>query len=140
MPLSSQLTDTRGRRLGDLRISVTDRCNFRCSYCMPREHFGGDHAFLPRAELFTFEEIERVSRLLASLGVRKLRLTGGEPLLRSGLPRLVELLGATFRASIWRSTTNGSLLAALRTELGGCWLAARHREPRCAQPRRVPAA
>ena len=77
--------DRLGRPLHDLRISVTDRCNFRCTYCMPREVFGRDFAFLPRAELLTFEEITRLARLFVALGVRKLRLTGGEPLLRRDL-------------------------------------------------------
>jgi GTP 3',8-cyclase len=106
----SVLTDKRGRPLGDLRISVTDRCNFRCGYCMPRERFGKDHVFLPRAELLSFEEIARASRVLSSLGVRKLRLTGGEPLLRSELPRLVSLLAAIPDVDL-ALTTNGSLLA-----------------------------
>jgi cyclic pyranopterin phosphate synthase len=104
------LSDARGRALGDLRISVTDRCNFRCSYCMPREHFGNEHVFLSRSELLSFEEIARVSRVAAELGVRKLRLTGGEPLLRSELPRLVELLARIPGVDL-ALTTNGSLLA-----------------------------
>lgn len=107
---STQLTDARGRPLSDLRISVTDRCNFRCGYCMPREHFDKGHVFLPRAELLSFEEIGRVARLLAQLGVRKLRLTGGEPLLRSELPRLVAMLAEIPDVDI-ALTTNGSLLA-----------------------------
>ena len=77
------------RSLRDLRISVTDRCNFRCPYCMPREAFGPDFQFLPREEILSFEEITRIARVFASLGVRKLRLTGGEPLLRNDLPKLV---------------------------------------------------
>src|SRR5690606_40125682 len=84
--------DRRGRPLRDLRISVTDRCNFRCSYCMPRSEFGPGFEFLPPAEILSFEEIARVSRAFVSLGVRKLRLTGGEPLLRRHLRRLVEQL------------------------------------------------
>ncbi|HEY8847605.1 MAG TPA: radical SAM protein, partial [Candidatus Limnocylindrales bacterium] len=71
--------DTLGRPLHDLRISVTDRCNFRCTYCMPKDVFGRDYAFLPRAELLSFEEITRLARVFAGAGVRKLRLTGGEP-------------------------------------------------------------
>src|ERR1700752_5045729 len=83
IPLSPRgLADTLGRPLHDLRISVTDRCNFRCTYCMPKEVFGPDFAFLPRAEVLTFEEIERTARVFTSLGVEKLRLTGGEPLVR----------------------------------------------------------
>src|SRR5260221_9916074 len=84
--------DALGRRLRDLRISVTDRCNFRCVYCMPREVFGKDFQFLERSALLTFEEVERVARAFASQGVEKLRLTGGEPLLRRDLERLVEKL------------------------------------------------
>jgi cyclic pyranopterin phosphate synthase len=75
------LRDTRHRPLRDLRISVTDRCNFRCVYCMPKEVFGKDYAFLPRRELLSFEEIERIARVFVDLGVEKIRLTGGEPLL-----------------------------------------------------------
>ena len=84
--------DTLGRRMHDLRISVTDRCNFRCTYCMPREIYGRDFQFLPRAELLTFEEITRLARIFVALGVRKIRLTGGEPLLRRDLPQLVRML------------------------------------------------
>ena len=81
-----------GGRLRDLRVSVTDRCNFRCVYCMPREVFGRDFQFLERAELLTFEEIARLARLFVEQGVRKIRLTGGEPLVRRDLPALVGLL------------------------------------------------
>src|SRR6266508_6195693 len=84
--------DTRMRPLRDLRISVTDRCNFRCVYCMPRDAFGPDHAFLPRDEILTFEEITRLVRAFVTLGVRKVRLTGGEPLIRRDLDRLVGML------------------------------------------------
>ncbi|MFP8872032.1 MAG: radical SAM protein, partial [Myxococcota bacterium] len=77
--------DTRNRPLRDLRISVTDRCNFRCTYCMPAETFGEKYEFLPRRDLLTFEEIERLVRVFAELGVNKLRISGGEPLLRSHL-------------------------------------------------------
>jgi cyclic pyranopterin phosphate synthase len=87
-----RLLDTLGRPLRDLRISVTDRCNFRCVYCMPSEVFGRDYRFLPRRELLTFEEIERTARVFANLGVRKLRLTGGEPLLRRDVEDLVARL------------------------------------------------
>ncbi|MEO8195185.1 MAG: GTP 3',8-cyclase MoaA [Thermoanaerobaculia bacterium] len=100
--------DRLGRPLGDLRISVTDRCNFRCAYCMPRAVYGPDHPFLARAELLTFEEIERLAGIFVALGVRKLRLTGGEPLLRRDLPDLIRRLvplGAPIAL-----TTNGSLL------------------------------
>jgi cyclic pyranopterin phosphate synthase len=102
--------DRFGRQLRDLRISVTDRCNFRCRYCMPREAFGSDFEFLPRNEILTFEEIARLARIFVSLGVRKLRLTGGEPLLRQGLPSLVGMLAAIPGVDI-ALTTNGSLLA-----------------------------
>jgi cyclic pyranopterin phosphate synthase len=103
------MQDQLGRGLRDLRVSVTDRCNFRCPYCMPRELFGADHAFLPRAELLTFEEITRVVRVFAGLGVTKVRLTGGEPLLRKGLPDLVRALSPVIEDLAL--TTNGSLLA-----------------------------
>src|SRR2546422_10799524 len=86
--------DTLARPLRDLRISVTDRCNFRCVYCMPKEVFGKDFRFLPRAEILTFEEIERLVRIFVSLRVRKVRLTGGEPLVRRDLARLVEKLAS----------------------------------------------
>jgi cyclic pyranopterin phosphate synthase len=102
--------DTLGRPLRDLRISVTDRCNFRCTYCMPKEVFGNGYRFLDRKELLTFEEIERVARIAVGLGVEKLRITGGEPLVRRELERLVaalEPLGAELTL-----TTNASLLAA----------------------------
>src|SRR6202022_4403884 len=88
------LADTLARPLRDLRISVTDRCQFRCTYCMPREVFGRDYAFLPRAELLTFEELTRLARIFAGRGVRKLRLPGGEPLLRRDLERLITMLAA----------------------------------------------
>ncbi len=102
--------DTLGRPLHDLRISVTDRCNFRCVYCMPKEIFGKDYQFLPRAEILTFEEIERLVRIFVSLGVRKIRLTGGEPLVRRDLERLVEKLARIGDLDL-TLTTNGSLLA-----------------------------
>ena len=86
------LLDQHHRPLRDLRISVTDRCNFRCRYCMPAEVFGPDYAFLPREELLTYEEIARLVRLTVPLGLRKVRLTGGEPLLRRGVKDLVEML------------------------------------------------
>jgi GTP 3',8-cyclase len=103
--------DTLGRPLRDLRISVTDRCNFRCTYCMPREVYGRDFRFLPRAELLSFEEIVRIARLFLADGVRKVRLTGGEPLLRANLPRLVEMLNRLDGIGDLTLTTNGSLLA-----------------------------
>jgi cyclic pyranopterin phosphate synthase len=110
--VSTPASDARGRALRDLRISVTDRCNFRCPYCMPREVFGVDHAFLPRAELLSFEEIARLVRVFASLGVTKVRLTGGEPMLRRDLEQLVALIAATPGIDDLAMTTNGSLLAA----------------------------
>jgi cyclic pyranopterin phosphate synthase len=100
--------DTFGRPLRDLRISVTDRCNFRCVYCMPKEVFGRDHRFLDRRELLTFEEIARVARVFTEAGVRKLRITGGEPLVRRDLERLIALL-AELDVDL-TLTTNGSLL------------------------------
>jgi cyclic pyranopterin phosphate synthase len=109
------LVDTLGRPLGDLRVSVTDRCNFRCRYCMPRERFGPSHAFLPRAELLTFEEIVRVVAVLGG-GLRKVRLTGGEPLLRKDVAGLVSLLKATGSPPL-ALTTNGVLLPQLAEPL-----------------------
>src|SRR5206468_10342279 len=89
---TGSLADARGRPLRDLRISVTDRCNFRCVYCMPKEVFDADYHFLPHADLLTFEEITRVARIAKMHGVEKIRLTGGEPLLRRNVERLVEML------------------------------------------------
>jgi cyclic pyranopterin phosphate synthase len=111
--MTSPLTvlDTLGRPMRDLRVSVTDRCNFRCVYCMPKEVFGRDHAFLPRAEILDFEEIERVVRAAVALGVRKVRLTGGEPLVRRNLERLVSMLAAIDEIDDLTLTTNASLLA-----------------------------
>ena len=105
------LLDERRRPLHDLRISVTDRCNFRCSYCMPREVFGPGFKFLPASEILSFEEIARISRAAVELGVSKLRITGGEPLLRRGLAELVGLLPRGPGIDI-ALTTNGSLLAS----------------------------
>jgi len=93
-PPAGRVVDRLGRPLVDLRISVTDRCNFRCSYCMPKEVFDRDYRFLPQPDLLTFEEITRVARLFVAQGVRKLRLTGGEPTLRKGLETLVSMLAA----------------------------------------------
>ncbi len=104
------VADTLGRPLRDLRISVTDRCNFRCVYCMPKEVFGRDYRFLARAELLTFEEIARLARAFARRGVKKVRITGGEPLLRRDLHRLVAMLAAIGDLDL-TLTTNGSLLA-----------------------------
>ncbi|MBI3158973.1 MAG: GTP 3',8-cyclase MoaA [Chloroflexi bacterium] len=102
------LEDLLGRGLRDLRISVTDRCNFRCTYCMPKEVFNRDHAFLPHAELLTFEEIARLAAVFVSLGTRKLRLTGGEPLMRRDLETLIAMLAELDRAEDIALTTNGS--------------------------------
>jgi cyclic pyranopterin phosphate synthase len=109
--------DTLGRPLRDLRVSVTDRCNFRCVYCMPKEVFGRDYRFLERRELLTFEEIDRLARAFVAHGVEKIRITGGEPLVRRDLERLIEQLAAIDGLDL-TLTTNGSLLpqkaAALR--------------------------
>ena len=101
--------DRLSRPLRDLRISVTDRCNFRCTYCMPKEVYGSSYRFLPRAELLTFEEIERLARLFAAQGVEKIRLTGGEPLLRRDVEKLVAML-ARLPGLDLTMTTNGALL------------------------------
>jgi len=101
--------DRRGRALRDLRISVTDRCNFRCVYCMPKAAFGRDHAFLERKEILAFEEIARLAGIFSGLGVEKIRLTGGEPLVRRNLEQLIEML-ARIPGLDLTLTTNGSLL------------------------------
>jgi cyclic pyranopterin phosphate synthase len=101
-----------GRPVRDLRISVTDRCNFRCVYCMPKEVFGRDYRFLERRELLTFEEIERLARAFVHHGVNKLRITGGEPLIRRDLEHLIELLRGLGDGLDLTLTTNGSLLPA----------------------------
>src|SRR5512147_2698590 len=103
------LTDKLNRPLRDLRISVTDRCNFRCVYCMPKEIFGSDYQFLDRKEVLTFEEIARLARVFVSHGVQKIRLTGGEPLVRKDLPLLVKMLAEIPNLDL-TLTTNGSLL------------------------------
>jgi cyclic pyranopterin phosphate synthase len=105
-------TDRLGRALHDLRISVTDRCNFRCPYCMPAEIFGERYEFLAKPQLLSFEEIERLARIFVGLGVEKLRITGGEPLLRHDLPRLVGALARIEGVRDLTLTTNGFLLAA----------------------------
>ena len=104
------LIDTLNRPLRDLRISVTDRCNFRCVYCMPKEIFGPDYQFLRRDQILTFEEIERLARIFVSHGVRKIRLTGGEPLVRRDFPQLISML-STIPDLDLTLTTNGALLA-----------------------------
>src|SRR3970040_1587161 len=103
------LADTRGRPMRDLRISVTDRCNFRCVYCMPREVFDSSYRFLPHSAILSFEEIARLAGIFVGLGVKKIRLTGGEPLVRRDLPRLVQMLSPL--GAELTLTTNGSLLA-----------------------------
>ena len=108
--MDAHVNDTLGRPLRDLRISVTDRCNFRCVYCMPKEIFGRDYPFLKRDELLSFEEIERLARIFVGHGVQKIRLTGGEPLLRRKLERLVAMLAGIPGLDL-TLTTNGALLA-----------------------------
>jgi cyclic pyranopterin phosphate synthase len=107
---AGRTSDALGRKLHDLRVSVTDRCNFRCIYCMPREVFGPDYSFLPRHDLLSFEEIARLARVFVHHGVEKIRLTGGEPLLRKNLERLIGML-AEIPGLDLTLTTNGSLLA-----------------------------
>ncbi len=103
--------DSLDRPLRDLRISVTDRCNFRCQYCMPAEIFGPDFEFLPREKLLSFEELSRVTHIFTSLGVEKIRITGGEPLMRKDLPQLIEMINQVEGVQDIAMTTNGSLLA-----------------------------
>jgi cyclic pyranopterin phosphate synthase len=109
--MAQPVVDTLRRPLRDLRISVTDRCNFRCTYCMPKEVFGRGFQFLPASQLLTFEEIARLARLCVALGVEKIRLTGGEPLVRRDLDRLVAMLAPIEGLCDLTLTTNGSLLA-----------------------------
>jgi GTP 3',8-cyclase len=120
------VSDTLGRALRDLRISVTDRCNFRCTYCMPREIFGRDYEFLPRDQVLSFEEIERLARTFVGLGVEKLRITGGEPLVRRDLPDLIAMLSALRRPDggvlDLTLTTNGAALRALARPLADAGL------------------
>ena len=113
--------DTLGRPVRDLRISVTDRCNFRCVYCMPKEVFGRDYPFLERRELLTFEEIERLARAFVSSGVTKIRLTGGEPLVRRDIEQLVGLLARIDGVDL-TLTTNGALLAEKAAALSAAGL------------------
>ena len=111
---SKAVLDRRRRPLRDLRSSVTDRCNFRCVYCMPREVFGPGYAFVPRKDLLTLEEIARVAQVFASLGMRKVRITGGEPLIRRNLEHLIEMIDATEGVEDISLTTNGSMLTSVR--------------------------
>ncbi len=115
MPLN--VVDTMKRPMRDLRISVTDRCNFRCPYCMPAEIFGEAYEFLPREEILTFEEITRLTALFAEFGVSKARITGGEPLLRTELTRLISQLASVNGIDDITLTTNGYLLAQQAQEL-----------------------
>lgn len=111
------VVDTMGRSMRDLRISVTDRCNFRCPYCMPAEIFGEAYEFLPREEILTFEEITRLTGLFAEFGVSKARITGGEPLLRTDLTQLISRIAAVEGITDVTLTTNGYLLAQQAQEL-----------------------
>ncbi|BFH62708.1 GTP 3',8-cyclase MoaA [Paenibacillus azoreducens] len=107
---ANPIVDQLARPMRDLRISVTDRCNFRCAYCMPKEFFGDDYAFMPKEKLLSWEEITRLAGLYATLGIRKIRLTGGEPLLRRGLPELIRMLSSIRGIEDIGCTTNGLLL------------------------------
>src|SRR5437762_9755449 len=109
-PVSSMPQDALGRPLRDLRLSVTDRCNFRCTYCMPKEVFGRDYIFLDRAEILTFEEMTRLARIFISVGVEKIRITGGEPLVRRDIEKLIGMLAGLDGRQDLTLTTNGSLL------------------------------
>lgn len=111
------IVDVLRRPLRQLRISVTDRCNFRCTYCMPKAVYGANHRFLPRSDVLSFEEIERLTRILCGLGVEKVRLTGGEPTLRRDLPHLVGRLAGVAGLREINMTTNGSRLSALARPL-----------------------
>ncbi|MGH0430171.1 GTP 3',8-cyclase MoaA [Bacillus hominis] len=115
--MKSVTLDKLDRPLKDLRISVTDRCNFRCRYCMPEEIFGRDYAFLSNDKILSFDEIERITRIFVSLGVTKLRITGGEPLLRKDLPELIQRLNKIDGVADIGLTTNGSLLKKFAPDL-----------------------
>ncbi len=121
-PGEAPARDLLGRRLHDLRISVTDRCNFRCVYCMPAEIFGADFAFVPRAELLSYEESARLARVFVSLGVEKVRITGGEPLVRRDLPDFVAMLAAIPGVVDLTLTTNGAALRRLAEPLADAGL------------------
>ena len=112
--LRYQVKDQLQRPVRDLRISVTDRCNFRCIYCMPREVFGPGYRFVPRSELLRLEEISRIANIFAGQGVRKIRITGGEPLIRRDLERLVEMIAAIEGIEDISMTTNASMLTRER--------------------------
>ncbi len=111
------ITDQFGRPMRDLRISVTDRCNFRCGYCMPAEIFGEAYEFLPKDEILSFEEITRLAGIFTNLGVNKIRITGGEPLLRTDLHRLVAMVSTLEGINDLTLTTNGYLLAQQAQQL-----------------------
>lgn len=112
-----KIKDSMNRPLRDLRISVTDRCNFRCTYCMPAEIFGAGYMFMEKEKLLTFEEIVRLAEIFTKLGVEKIRLTGGEPLLREELPKLIAMIDGVKGVRDIALTTNGSMLGRLATEL-----------------------
>lgn len=120
--MSTRITDRLERPLRDLRISVTDRCNFRCLYCMPKEVFGRDFHFLPSGELLSFEEIVRLARVFIALGVEKIRITGGEPLLRRDVEKLVAMISPLRGLKDVTLTTNGSLLARKAAALAAAGL------------------
>ena len=109
---AGRVADRRARALHDLRISVTDRCNFRCTYCMPKDVFGSDYEFLPHSEVLSFEEIVRMARIFHGLGTEKIRLTGGEPLMRKGIEDLIAMLRRELPSVDLTLTTNGSALKA----------------------------
>ncbi len=119
--VTEPIIDKFERPLRDLRVSVTDRCNFRCRYCMPREVFGEGYEFLPRRAILRFGEIQRVVRIVAGFGVRKVRITGGEPLLRRDLPQLITMLNQVKGVEL-ALTTNGALLPEQAQELADAWL------------------
>ena len=140
---SGNVADSLGRPLHDLRISVTDRCNFRCVYCMPKEVFDKNHVYLPHTDLLSFEEITRIARLFVAHGVEKIRLTGGEPLLRKNIEKLIAML-AELRTPSGQPldltlTTNGSLLARKAQALEGCGPEPSHRLARLARRRHLQA-
>lgn len=108
-----QIKDKLGRPIRDLRLSVTDRCNFRCDYCMPKEVFGDDFVFLPKNELLTFDEMARIAKVYAELGVKKIRITGGEPLMRRDLDVLIAKLNQIDGIEDIGLTTNGLLLKSM---------------------------
>lgn len=117
MQTEQEIVDQLGRPLRDLRISVTDRCNFRCRYCMPEEIFGPDYAFMSKISILSFEEITRLARIFSGLGVDKIRITGGEPLLRRGLPQLIAEIRRIPGIEDIALTTNGSLLGKQAADL-----------------------